>query len=706
MLSMRYCGVPVGPQPSLGLGLLTLCCFLAHGAEPLRWRWSHPEPHGNNIKGLAWSEARSLWVATAEQGALYTSRDGLFWIPRESGTRQPLRAAAFLGSRVLVTGAEGVVLYADAEDQFQPGQLADAPTMNWLEGVTAAPELAVAVGDEGAVYSTVDGIEWTPQTSGVTNWFRDVVYGHGMFVAVGEDGVVITSGDGVEWVSQASGVQSHFNRVGVLDDGFLAVGEDGVARFSADGTSWVEEATGAQGDLFVAGAVGSDVFVAGDGEVRVRIEGQWKNQLSQAEVLPSETYLSSVSLPGTVFLAGRTGWMVEGYRGSSPSYEWVLRTTPDRPWLFDMAYVTNLFVAVGDQSTIITSVDGLAWSFEFPPTNYPNSVFLGVGGDTNLLVGAGSGGSLMISPHAWTNVVMTDGQGLVTTQQVSTLGVVWKPVEPALTTNGLQGVTCWRGTYYVSGDKGILLRTVDGTNWVTGRIPGNAFLSGLAGSPEALVAVGTEGGVYRSTEGSDWEDVSSNTINWVYKVRYLADRFVAVGQEGLLLTSADGHDWEQHDTGTTEWLTDVTWIQGVFYVVGTAGTVLRSEDGVSWVDEGALTLKALFGCVADAKRLYISGAEGVVLRSPLALVNEPVAILKYSRALDDAETRWESIYLFGGETDQRFTLDRTAGLGGEWTTGSQLEILQSGGTLFFLEGVAVTNAPPEEFYGTTLLGAP
>jgi len=134
------------------------------------------------------------------------------------------------------------------------------------------------------------------------------------------------------------------------------------------------------------------------------------------------------------------------------------------------------------------------------------------------------------------------------------------------------------------------------------------------------------------------------------------------------------------------------------------GTLLRSDDGSNWIAEGTLTLKALFGCVADEERLWLTGVEGVILRSPIALPRDPVVILKYSRFADPEQTQWQSLFLFGGETDQRFTLDRRESPGeGNWIPGPQLEIFESGGTLLYLEGVGLSNAPPEEYYGTVLL---
>jgi len=673
-------------------------------SEPLRWRWCHPEPHGNNIKDMARSEASGLWVQVAEQGTLYTSRDGFGWIPRNTGTRMALRSAAFLSDRLLITGEAGTVLYADSEFDIKSGVLLDGPTGDWLEGVAASPTLAVTVGDNGCVYTSTNGVEWSVSSSGVTEWLRDVAHGGDRFVAVGESGTVLSSSDGVMWIQRSSGVQEDLNCVEPAGGGFLVAGNAGAVLFSSDGVQWQKIDAGSTNDLFTAGASGLDAFVAGEETIRVRVGGQWLNESTGPNRPTEATYLSSLGLPYSVFLGGRTGTMIEGFRLGAEPYEWFLRTTPDRPWLFDLAWATNLFVAVGDQSTIMTSVDGVTWAFEFPPTNYLDSVFLGVGGTTNLLIGAGSRGSLMISPHSWTNIVVTNEVDLVVTQEVSTLGVVWYEVQPSLTTEDLQGVCYWGDRYYVTGGHGTVLNTDDGTNWVEQVLPTSRFLSGIAGYPGGVVVVGDAGAIYQSADGIAWTDRSLASPNWLYKVRYVNGQLIAVGQGGLLVTSPDGITWDSRGSGTTNWLTDVTWVGDTFYVTGLSGTLLRSDDALTWDMEGSITFKPFYGAAADGERLIVAGAEGVILRSPVALPPNPVEILQFSRALDATEEDWEQLYLFGGVPDQRFTLDRQEGLdGGAWITGRQLEITGGAGTLLFLESVAVTNAPPNEYYQTTLV---
>src|SRR5205809_7882224 len=88
---------------------------------PLRWRWSNPRPHGNNIVDMAYSPALGLGVQVAERGQVYSSDDLSTWLPRDSGVTNALRAVTFFGRRIVITGQAGPVLSAASPVGFKPG---------------------------------------------------------------------------------------------------------------------------------------------------------------------------------------------------------------------------------------------------------------------------------------------------------------------------------------------------------------------------------------------------------------------------------------------------------------------------------------------------------------------------------------------------------------------------------------------------------
>jgi hypothetical protein len=395
--------------------------------------------------------------------------------------------------------------------------------------------------------------------------------------------------------------------------------------------------------------------------------------------------------------------MAEVYPVGGGSYNWIQSAVSIRNWLWDVMWATNLYVAVGDHATVMTSGNGVDWALEVVPDTVTNSIFLGIGGDTNMLVAAGNQGSLIVSPNTITNLVYTNDMGMVVTQAVSTYGVFWQAIEPRLTTNDLQGVTFFNGVYVVTGGNGIVLTSPGGTNWAAHATPTTNLLSSVASFPGGLIATGDNGTLLTSSDATNWTAINTGINDWLYRVRCLDGLLIAVGQNGRILTSTNGTAWTSRTSGTTRWLNDVTFIQDTYFAIGTIGTVLSSTNGIIWTDCGTITGKSLYGAATDGDQLITVGIEGAILRSPVVPDLTPVQILAYSRSANTNSATYQNLFLFGGRTDQRFTLDyRSAFDTNVWVAGPQLEFFDSSGALYYLETIAASNALPKEFYRGTL----
>ncbi|MCC5788323.1 MAG: fibronectin type III domain-containing protein [Opitutales bacterium] len=98
----------------------------------------------------------------------------------------------------------------------------------------------VAVGDLGAVFTSIDGVEWTKRSAGTNQNLRAIAYGNGTFVAVGTSGRRIVSTDsGETWDEGPIGAFVTFNDVMYNGSGtFYAVGANRQIRRSNDGINW------------------------------------------------------------------------------------------------------------------------------------------------------------------------------------------------------------------------------------------------------------------------------------------------------------------------------------------------------------------------------------------------------------------------------------------------------------------------------------
>ncbi|MGC8744016.1 MAG: hypothetical protein ACP5T0_09070 [Verrucomicrobiia bacterium] len=685
-----------------------------------KWKWSNPDPHGNNISEIAYSDSLGLAVQVCDKGQIYISYDFKNWQQIDTGYTNALRAVTFFNSKIIVTGENGLILYSDDGENYYPAQISPATT-DWLEGVAAGrinynstlTQVAVAVGDNGSIYSSFDGTNWVKRTTSYTNWLRGVCFGNRagspVIVAVGENGTILTSQNLVNWTKVSPITTQHLNRVAFTNASFYAVGEGGVALIGSNGgNSWTLENIGATNSLngLAFGLQNTRLYV-GNNEVRYYNGVSWANLLSTSFLNKpaSWNYSSVLSLQNMFLIGGMTGMLYEGYKTNGTLY-WVPSASSVRQWLWDISSGAGFYVGVGNNGCIMTSSDGVNWELELVPLAATNSVFLGIAGDTNMLIATGSQGLVLYSTNEYLPEITTNYAGtniVLTTNYVSGLGVVWNLV-PRFNTNTFQGVCKWNNQFYISGDNGLIFRSPDGTNWTRVTTPVTSSLSGLAGSENGIVAVGSAGTILFSSNGNNWTSINSGTTNWLYKVRYLNTNFIIVGNSGTILTGTNGVNWVAQNSGTKKWLTDVAYVNGIYYVVGLQGAVLYSTNLVNWQQLRTISGKSLYSVATIDGQIVAGGIEGIILRNQVAPSSVPVNIIKYNQSINQTNGIIYHLFLFGGKTDQMFRLNSTTNIGTiKWETSDNLEITDKSGFLYYLEYDYLTNRLRSEFFRTQLI---
>lgn len=658
----------------LAIGILEMgwfCLPLQSVTYPLDWRWSNPTPHGADIADVAYATG-GLAVQVGERGQIYTSTDMNLWIPRRSHTERALRSVAFLGGRIVISGESGTILFADDVNAFRR---VDLDTPDWLESVAASSTLVVAVGDHAAIYTSTNAVSWQRQSISFTTSLRSVAWGPPGFVTVGENGFVASSLAGANWTLRASGLSQHLNRVSWAGGQFWIVGDGGKVLTSPDGSAWTLQSSGATNALSAAAGSSTSQLVAGETEVRLREGPLWTNPLGNSSVYspPPWSYYCALWDGDGYWLGGATGMWVGGYKtnATSPTF-WREAGGSVRDWLWAVTRAPNFYIAVGARAAVMTSGNGVDWDLNLVPNSVTNAVFLGTGGATNHFFAVGTAGSMI---H-------------------STNGVIWQAIEPRPATNDLQGFAVRGDMFLASGSRGAIITSTNGTSWVKRQTPTTSFISSMAAFPDGLVAVGDNGTVLTSRDGSNWTSRSLSTTNWLYRVQHLNGVLLAVGENGVLLTSPDGATWTSQNSGVTAWLTDSTFVDGAWFVVGTGGTVLSSTNLTAWANLGTLTGKSLFGVAADGTQLVTVGVEGIILRSQIVPRRTPISFVNYTRSAG------RNVFLFGGQPDQRFTLERSPDLF-DWESVRDLEFIDGTGTLLLLDGFAPER--PREFFRGRLL---
>jgi len=225
----------------------------------------------------------SAFIAVGEDGAIFTSADGIDWVAIDSGTNAKLFAVAADGPYVVAVGFEleggpGIIL--QSTDHGASWTIKDRPDEAVLEAVAINSTQVVVGGnrwgwgtaitmiseDRGATWRTVDS--WPDENMYMT----DLVYRDGIFVAstnsVFRAGLWVTvSSDGNVWSEIAVIDEGATLRTIIHDDSqFILSGSLGAVFTSPDGFNWTQaEIDTPVRDVFYTGAAwnGSKLVLAG-----------------------------------------------------------------------------------------------------------------------------------------------------------------------------------------------------------------------------------------------------------------------------------------------------------------------------------------------------------------------------------------------------------------------------------------------------------
>lgn len=295
-------------------------------------------------------------------------------------------------------------------------------------------------------------------------------------------------------------------------------------------------------------------------------------------------------------VVGWVGLALAGFT-AAPAWgqmDWYPRVTVVDTTLEAVTRGPELFVAVGEEGTVVSSGDGVEWDVQDSSTN---AYLLGAAYGAGHYVAVGYGGAILSSRDA----------------------SLWVSRE-APTNHVLAAVTAGGGGLIAVGDGGTILRSTDATNWVALPSGTNLTLEAVCFGPDRAVAVGYLGAVVISTNGGlDWASVPSVAGEpWLLGVAWGAGRFVGVGWGGVVVVSTNGIDWSGVTSPTAQTLNGVTFGGDRFVAAGDAGTLLSSADGLQWVLETAGTGRFLNAAAEGGGDYVVVGNAGVMLGTKAA----------------------------------------------------------------------------------------
>lgn len=511
--------------------------------------------------------ANSEFVAVGNNGHIITSTDGLTWNTHESGTNQHLKDITYSS----YTGF-------------------------------------VAVGANGAIVTSADSQTWVPRTSGTTQRFNGVTYGSGKLVAVGDGGLIMTSSDkGITWTSRTANVPYTLNGItGESIGNFVAVGTNNSIVTSPDGVVWTKRVASMNSTTLILRvarhtATGSYVALTTTNN-KVLMS---PNGITWSEI-PANTGLGS-GLYAIRFLNGKFLTGGRSVLSSANGTYWNPLTFPSDMQLNAVAYGNGRYVAVGaylpgynpDNSfsvnVAVTSGDGINFSVgntyhysngarSFTDVTFGKGLFVAVGEDANI--------------------------------QTSVDGKVWEN-QKILLDRSLQGIVYGGGLFVTVGYSGVILFSSDGKTWLKNNsIPTTLHFRGITYANGQFVAVGTQGSIATSTDAITWTLRYSGTTYQLNSVTYGNGKWVAVGYTSTFVTSTDGLHWTSCQFSSDLNATHITYGNGQFVVVGLDGKVFTFSNTSSWIQRNTNTTSHLNGLTYGNSQFIAVGNQGAILTSP------------------------------------------------------------------------------------------
>ncbi len=414
------------------------------------------------------------------------------------------------------------ITFASSTGTWTGGVGATAKDTSRTISVTAAPLIST---NTISLVTQNPAVAWANQTSGTTDQFGAIINVNGLFVAVGGEGAVYTSPDGSTWTNRATNLGPTYacysiaygnGRIIVpVISGNTPTFPDRI-RYSDDGgLTWQSVNLPAGQNVNGGAAFGNGLFVVASpsGQILTSTDGlTWTPRTSG--------WTQNAARNGTYF--GNGLFVVTGGDGSqivtSPDgINWTTRSTgiSSANFLYGGTYANGLYTILGSNGAYATSTNGTTWS---ATTIGPGSNLYGITctGGQWVAVGAlnAGNGTILTSTNGttWTQVSNSTGQPLFCVAAAGTKIV-------AAGNNGRIATSTASST----------VLTIAGAD-ADGFLPGNTISNGVIGASAAS-------GVITAISGTS-VTVTPGSANWANGQNlYMGVPIVDVTGDTINLTS-------------------------------------------------------------------------------------------------------------------------------------------------------------------------
>lgn len=474
--------------------------------------------------------ANNRFVAVG-MGTVRISDDGVSWKSADINTNEMLNDVYYSGDLIIALGEKGGIYTSDNGEDWEKSSIS---TDVALKSVCRGQNRYIAAAENGSLLTSLDGLNWSWILNGTANvgassvnggndklqgimnlgkGLEDIIYDGDKFIAVGLEGSVFVSKDGVKWIKGNS--NASMNLYGVIWTGasYIAVGENGGILTSPDAVKWKLGKSGLYSSITSfsekTGSFKSVVW----GNNRFVVVGDSGLILSSpdGELWTRSNYKGDEDFYKVIYTGRR--FAAAGSRGvvlfSNDGINWTRSNTGVFSRLKSIAWNGRIYVAVGDTGEILTSSDGTRWTIS--NTGKYKSIDRIIWDKNRFVAVEGRDEALLISTNAvdWSrNYYIKDG---FISNDVKDIIIIPRAENLKDKVEGFDYINqvIWNGTEYigvgnltdssfeVSEEEQLSLRmgnsimtSVDGLKWKKGEIGTCRNINSIAWNGEKLVAVG------------------------------------------------------------------------------------------------------------------------------------------------------------------------------------------------------------------------
>jgi hypothetical protein len=185
----------------------------------------------------------------------------------------------------------------------------------------------------------------------------------------------------------------------------------------------------------------------------------------------------------------------------------------------------------------------------------------------------------------------------------------WAPRNPAPQGENLRAIA-WGGNRFVAvGNNGAIIHSLDGTNWNSRPYRTSANLQAVAYGNGLFVAAGEQGMVLASTNADTWTARQTSFDDTFRGVAYGNGRFFVVGPDTAYI-STNGLDWAQVALPPSGSSFDaVTFGKGLFVLANDSGGIFSSGDLLAWAYQDT-AVTDVEGAAYLNGRFFVTGNNG------------------------------------------------------------------------------------------------